>query len=299
MASGRPPQWTVQSERGALPLIKLMVWIALRLGRPIARLFLYPICLYYLTFLTQPRRASQQYLARVLDHAPGLSDVFRHFHTFACCVLDRLFLLNDQIQMFDLEVHGEEIVLDIMKDGSGCILLGAHFGSFEVARALGRRHTDLKITLLMYEENARRIRTVLTAINPNHATDVIGLGKSDSLITVGERLEEGHCVGLLPDRSIGGEGQVRCSFLGSPAAFPLGPFQMAALLRRPVVLMFGVYRGGRRYEIFFELLSDPTDLPARGRNEQAREILRRYVERIEHFCHEAPFNWFNFYDFWA
>jgi len=74
---------------------------------------------------------------------------------------------------------------------------------------------------------------------------------------------------------------------------------MAALLNRPVALMFGIYRGGRRYEIFFELLSDASDSPVRGRSARAEALLRRYVERIEHYCREAPFNWFNFYDFWA
>jgi predicted LPLAT superfamily acyltransferase len=299
MASSKPQQWTVQRERGALPLIRFIVWVALRLGRPVARLFLYPICFYYLIFPDLPRRASKQYLAKVLDRTPGFLDVFRHYHAFAACVLDRVFFINDQTHLFDLQVHDEQVLLDILKQGSGCILLGAHFGSFEVARALGRRHIDLRVSLLMYEENARRIRTVLTAINPNHATDVIGLGQSDSLITVSERLEEGCCVGLLPDRSINGEGQVRCPFLGSPAAFPLGPFQMAALLRRPVVLMAGIYRGGQRYEIYFERLSDPSDLISQGRSEQAVEILHRYVKRIEHYCRKAPFNWFNFYDFWA
>jgi predicted LPLAT superfamily acyltransferase len=299
MASDRPQQWTVQRERGALPLIKVFVWVALRLGRPIARLFLYPICLYYLMFATLPRRASRQYLTRVLGHPPGFADLFRHYHAFASCALDRVFLLNDQLHLFDLQVHGEEIVLDIARHGSGCILLGAHIGSFEVTRTLGRRHGNLRISLLMYEENARRVRAALTAINPNLAMDVIGLGQPDSLIMVEQRLEQGYVVGLLPDRGINGEGQVRCPFLGSPAAFPIGPFQMAALLNRPVALMFGIYRGGRRYEVFFELLSDASDLPARGRSARADALMRRYVERIEHYCREAPFNWFNFYDFWA
>ncbi|HUN52041.1 MAG TPA: hypothetical protein VMU42_13030, partial [Candidatus Sulfotelmatobacter sp.] len=214
MADGKRQQWTAQAERGALPLIRLLVWVALRLGRPAARLFLCPICLYYVIFAGVPRRASRQYLARVLGRPPGLFDIFRHFHAFASCALDRVFLLNDQIHLFDLEVHGEDIVMDILARGSGCLLFGAHFGSFEVARALGRRQTDLRISLLMYEENAKRIRTVLTAINPRLAMDVIGLGNSDSLITVGTRLEHGDFVGLLPDRSINGEGQISCPFLG-------------------------------------------------------------------------------------
>jgi predicted LPLAT superfamily acyltransferase len=29
------------------------------------------------------------------------------------------------------------------------------------------------------------------------------------------------------------------------------------------------------------------------------DAMRRYVERLEHYCRLAPFNWFNFYDYWG
>ncbi|MGO8917017.1 MAG: hypothetical protein ACLQJR_14025 [Stellaceae bacterium] len=298
-AGSTAQEWTVRRERGAASLIRLMVWVARRLGRPVARLFLYPICVYFLLFSGSARKASRQYLARVLARAPTMLDVLRHFHNFGACVLDRVFFLNDQIHLFDLRVHGEEAVLDIVRRGGGCVLLGAHFGSFEVVRALGRRQPGLRVSLVMYEENARKIRAALNAINPDLAMEVIGLGRSDSMIAVAERLEQGHFVGMLADRSVGGEGQIRYPFLGSPAAFPLGSFRLAALMKRPVVLMVGVYRGGRRYEVFFESLPDPSRLSPRGRDEQVEDLMRRYVERIEHYCRAAPYNWFNFYDFWA
>jgi len=298
-SGGTPQEWTVRRERGTVSTIRLMVWVARRLGRPAARLLLYPICVYFLIFSRSARRASRQYLARALARPPTPVDILRHFHAFAACVLDRVFLLNDRIDLFDVRVHGEEIVLDIVRRGGGCVLLGAHFGSFEVARALGRRQPGLRMSLVMYEENARKIRAVLNAINPDLAMEVIGLGHSDSMISVGERLEQGHFVGMLADRSVDGEGQVRYPFLGSSAAFPLGSFRLAALMKRPVVLMAGVYRGGRRYEVFFESLADPAQLSARGRDERVEDLMRRYVERLEHYCRAAPYNWFNFYDFWA
>ncbi len=238
-SGGAPQEWTARRERGTVSAIRLMVWVACRLGRPVARLLLYPICLYFLIFSRSPRKASRQYLARALARPPTLADILRHFHTFGACVLDRVFLLNDRIDLFDLRVHGEEVVLDILRRGDGCVLLGAHFGSFEVARALGRRQPGLQVSLVMYEENARKIRAVLAAINPRLAMEVIGLGRSDSMISVGERLRQGHFVGMLADRSVDGEGQIRYPFLGSPAAFPLGPFRLAALMKRPVVLMVG------------------------------------------------------------
>ena len=295
---GAQQEWTVQSERGAVSLIRFIVWVALSLGRPVARLILYPICLYFLIFSKASRQASRDYLARVLGRKSRLADVYRHYFTFATCALDRVFFLNDQLHLFDLHVHGEEIVLDTWRRGCGCILLGAHFGSFEATRALGRRHADLRVSLVMYEENARKVQSVLNAINPKLAMDVIGLGKPDAMIAVVDCLERGDVVGILPDRSITGESQVRCPFLGAPAAFPLGPFRVAALLKRPVLLMFGVYRGGRRYDIHFETLMDPSDSASWRRAENAETAMQLYVERLEHYCRMAPFNWFNFYDFW-
>ncbi len=298
-SAGTPPEWTVRGERGAMPLLKFIVWVALRLGRPAARLFLYPICLYFLIFSGRPRLASRRYLARVLGRRPGAADVFRHYHAFASCILDRVFFLNDGLHRFDVQVQGEDVVMDILERGSGCILLGAHFGSFEVARALGRRQPGLRVTLVMYEENARKIRSALNAINPDLAMDVVGLGKPGAMIEVDQRLEEGHFVGILADRSLDGEERARYPFLGAPAAFPSGPFRMAALLKRPVVLMFGAYRGGRRYDVHFERLTDLSEAAPCGVRDDIDKAMSRYVERLEHHCREAPFNWFNFFDFWA
>ena len=292
-------EWTTRSERGALPLVKFGAWLALKLGRKAARVFLYPICLYFLISSAHAARSSRQYLTRVLGHRAGLADVFRHYLTFGACVLDRVFLLNEQIEQFDIRIHGEELVNEIQQRGNGCMLFGAHFGSFEVARAFGRRERNVPISLLMYEENARKIRASLAAINPSLAAEVIGLGRLDSLITVADRLSRGHFIGVLADRNVDGKDLVRYDFLGTPAAFPQGPFRVAMLLRRPIVLMIGVYRGGRTYEIFFESLAEASASRTRDPDGWIDEVMRRYVARLEHHCRAAPFNWFNFYDFWA
>lgn len=291
-------EWAARAERGSLPLLKLGVWIALRLGRRATRLFLYPICLYFFAASPAASRASRSYLARALGRQPRLADIFSHYLTFASCLLDRVFLLNEQSERFDIRVHGEDIPREIERRGGGCLLFGAHFGSFEVARAVGRRRSTLPISLLMYEENAKKIRAALAAVNPRLETEVIGLGRLDSLIGVAERLQAGHFVGVLADRNVDGKDLVRHRFLGAEASFPQGPFRVAMLLQRPVVLMVGVYRGGRTYDVFFETLADAAGSRPRDGAEWIDGTMRRYVERLEHYCREAPFNWFNFYDFW-
>jgi len=291
-------EWLSRGERGSMAAIRAFVWIALRLGRGVARLLLYPICLYFMIFSGGARGASRDYLGRVLARPARAADVFRHFHCFASCVLDRVFLLNDQLERFDLRIEGEGAVLEVLASGAGCFLFGAHLGSFEVLRAVGRRHPGLRVGLAMYEENARMIGAALRAINPALALDVIALGNQGSMLEIEARLEAGDAVGVLADRGLVGERLVPLPFLGAPAGFPPGPFRMMAIMRRPVVLMLGLYRGGRRYDIFFERLADPALWPQGGRDKEVEAVMQRYAERLEHYCRLAPYNWFNFYDFW-
>lgn len=299
----RRREWMNRPERSTTAAIKFIVWVALRLGRRAARLLLYPICLYFVLFSRKPRRASALFLSKALGRPPGFGDLFRHYHVFAACLLDRVFFLNDQSDDFDIRVHGEDIVIDLMQRGEGCLLIGAHMGSFEAIRMLGHRQRDLRVSLVMYEENARKINSVLNAINPLLSMEVIALGRPDSMMRVRERLDRGHFVGMLADRTLDGEEEVRLPFLGQPAGFALGPFQLAAMLKRPVVLMVGIYRGGRRYDVHFERIADFSDLkkqdwPVQDRPGLVRWAAGRFADRLEHYALSSPYNWFNFYDFW-
>jgi predicted LPLAT superfamily acyltransferase len=252
-----------------------------------------PVCVYFYLFSARARAASLAYLARVLGRRPSAIDRWRHYRCFATCLLDRVLLLNDRVDLFEFTIHGEAALTAIRERHGGCFLFGAHLGSFEVVRAAGRHMADVRTTLVMYEDNARKTNAVLNAINPALAIDIIGLGKPGSMLALKDRLDEGHLVGVLADRSLESERRMAFPFLGASARFPVGPFRMAAILGRPIVMMLGLYRGNRRYDIIFETISaTPADEPT-------EQTMRRYVERLEHHCRSRPYNWFNFYDFWA
>ena len=105
-------------------------------------------------------------------------------------------------------------------------------------------------------------------------------------------------IGRKPDGSAGDESTMPCRFLGDVAHVPVGPFRIAAMLRRPVILMLGVYRGGNRYDIHFEMLADMEGIARPDRARAIEDALQSYMRRLEHHCREAPYNWFNFYDYW-
>ncbi|WP_300452452.1 acyl-CoA synthetase [Accumulibacter sp.] len=298
--NGRPAAaaWLRQPERSHPAILRLMVWISLTLGRASGRLLLYGIALYFLFFSPQARRASRAYLGRALGRWAQWSDGYRHVLSFASTIHDRVYLLNDRFDLFDIEVHGAEALHAALAGQTGALLIGAHLGSFEVLRAVGRGRAGLQVAMLMYEQNARKINATLAAINPAAVQDIIPLGRLDSMLEVRDRLERGYLVGLLADRALADEATRQYDFLGQPAAFPIGPFRLAAMLRRPVFFMTGLYLGSNRYRIHFEALADFSQVAPADRDAAIRQAQARYVARLEHYCRLAPYNWFNFFDFW-
>jgi len=297
-AGSKRAEWRRNPERSNMLMLRLMTWISLRLGRPAGRVVLYGIAAYFLLFAPRSRAASRLYLQRVLKRPAGWRDIYRHFFCFASTIHDRVYLLNQRFELYDIQVVGEALVQELLSDGQGVLLIGAHMGSFEAIRALGRHRAGLTVAMAMYEENARKINQMLSAINPAAQQDVIGLGQFDSMLKVKERLEQGIAVGILADRMLGADDTQTVSLLGHPAPLPTGPFRMAAILRRPVVFMVGLYMGGNRYEIHFEQLADFSAVPAGQRQREIAGAMARYAGLLEKYCERAPYNWFNFFDVW-
>jgi predicted LPLAT superfamily acyltransferase len=276
-----------------------MVWITLKLGRPTARILLGPACAYFFLCAPRARRASYGWLAKALGRPATARDVWRHFRSFGACVLDRVLLLNDRTDLFEISLHGEDTLAELRARHGGGFLFGAHLGSFEVVRAMGRALGDSRVSLVMYEENARKTNRALHAINPALAIDIIGLGRPGSMLAVQRRLEERHLIGILADRGLDSERQMTLPFFGQPARFPIGPFRLAAILRQPIVFMAGLYRGGNQYDVRFELIEEPGEIVELTMEQRIEATMRRYVALLEQYCRSAPYNWFNFYEFWV
>lgn len=298
MTDTAPPSWRQQPERSNRALLRLMVWFSLTFGRRLGRLLLYGIAGYFTLFAPAARRASRAYLDRALGRPAGWADLYRHFLGFASTIHDRLYLLNDRFDLFAIEVVGAEQLPAALAAGPGALLIGAHLGSFEALRAIGKGRAGLQVAMLMYEDNARKLNATLAAINPAAVGDIIPLGRMDSMLQARDRLDAGCLVGMLADRRLADDATVDCQFLGETAAFPLGPWRLAAMLRRPVFLMAGLYLGGNRYRLHFEPLADFSQVGRGERDAAIRAAVAGYAARLEHFCRAAPYNWFNFFDFW-
>jgi len=298
MSTPATPLWLAQKERGSVLLMATITRIALFLGRPAAALLLYPICAYFMLFSGPARRASVDYLARVLGRKPRWREVFHHYHVFATTILDRVFLYAGRTDELRCELAGIDELRRVVGEGRGCLLFGAHFGSFDVLRAIGVSECPVPIRVLMHDRHAEKLARVLHRLNAVLPAQVIPLGRPQTMLDVRDALARGEIVALLADRSLHGDRQVSCAFLGGRAGFPRGPLELAALLDAPVMLFSAAWTGRMRYDVRFERLASAGDM----RNDREAAIAAgcaRFAEWLDLRCRASPYNWFNFYDFWA
>jgi predicted LPLAT superfamily acyltransferase len=156
------------------------------------------------------------------------------------------------------------------------------------------------VKAMMDVDVSRKFNQILETVDPSFADSVIALGTPTSLIAASQFVRRGGFVALLGDRAIRDDKLVEVTFFGRPARLPAGPLMLAMTLKVPVILFVGLWQCDRCYSVHFERCPETPAGPARALSEaDMRRWLQAYADRLEHFCRQSPYNWFNFYDFWA
>ena len=91
---------------------------------------------------------------------------------------------------------------------------------------------------------------------------------------------------------------VQCTLLGGTVTLPAAPIIIAASLNVPVIVFFGIFKGGNKYELHFELLAEKIDLNRKSRQQDIQFWMQKYANILEKHIRKSPYNWFNFYDYW-
>lgn len=291
--------WLSVPERGTLFGMLALVWIALGLGRTAVRGAVGIVAFYYALSDPRTRSASAQWWSAVEGKPPGIAKIYGHIRRFSNVTLDRIFLLADRHDGFVLTRDGHHHLEELKQNKTGAILLGAHLGSFEAMR-LGARTTDLTINVVGNFTNARMVNQLLNRLSPTNTARVIESVPGDVgfIFEIQERIANGEMVAILGDRTAGNQPSVMVDFFGRPARFPSGPFMLAALLKCPVYLTFGLFREPNRYELSCEPFAEQIEIPRRRRQEALQETVQRFAHALEQKARQAPDNWFNFFDFW-
>ena len=306
----QPRAWQQLAEVGSLGAIRAMALWYRVVGRRASAALLAPVAAYFTFRHGRVRDASRSYLealarapggSEALGRTPGWRDVYRHVLEFAVQLFDRMVSWGDSFDRMQLEKESSRALLELARTGQGGILVGAHLGSFDLLRLVAAQH-EVRVNVLMYTAHADRINAFFERLDPRSRLRVLPIDpiSANTALAVRHCVERGEFVGILADRlpPVGGGRSASVSFLGRAAAFPTTAFEIAAVLGCPLLLALCVRLGDARYQSVAEVLYEGGRVPRAERAALTRTLLERYVARLEAWCLRAPYQWFNFYDFW-
>ena len=297
----KPGHWSQHKERGSEWGMRFCVWCYRALGKQVLYALLYPIIGWFFLFASSARHESQRYLQRVLDRTPTPTDSFHHFMAFGRATVDKLSAWSGELQRSDVEFSNRDQLVQQAASGKGAVILTSHLGNVDMCRALVASVPGIHLNVLLFTHHAESINRVMRRLNPDAGMEIIQVSDvgPDTAIMLHDKVQRGEFVVIAADRTspTSLHRASAADFLGHPALFPHGPFILAALLECPVYLLFAL-QTGQRYEIFLESFAGQLTFPRRQRETLLAEAIRRYAERLEHYCRLAPLQWFNFFNFW-
>jgi predicted LPLAT superfamily acyltransferase len=298
--------------------LRLLIRVVRLLGHRASRLILHPIAAYFLLTDREARQASRAFLARVaampegrraFASPPGWRHSYRHLFEFATSLFDRMCVWAGQDEGFELR-HRAEGHFEHLPDAEGeaanglgkcgALIVSAHLGTFDMMRSICME-AEVPVRAVMYGDNAETINRFFEGLNPELGLDLIHIrpGRVGAPFEIRDAIARGAFVVIMGDRvGIDGGGVQRAGFLGAPARFPTGPFELAALIGCPLMVATAVRVGPATYQVESEPLYPGGRVPRPERAKVVQELVERYAAALERACLRHPYQWFNFFDFW-
>jgi predicted LPLAT superfamily acyltransferase len=298
----RQQHWAHIGERGTLTGLRFIGALDRLFPRWVGHLVLYPVTAYFFLFNPRARRASRRFLAAA--GAPAtLVMSFRHFFSFSISILDKVAAWYAPARVpVDLPEEARAMFMRTLASGRGMLLLSAHLGNLELARAIATLIPGVHINALVYTQNSRKLNAMLEETSEEYALKLICVDEigPDTAVMLRGKVDAGEVVVIVGDRVpvMLGSPKVQADFLGSPAPFAVGPYVLAHVLECPVLLFFCLREGGG-YRVYMEPFAERIALPREGRMQAAAAWAGRYAARLADYATRFPLQWYNFYDFWA
>jgi len=269
-------------------------------GRRGAYALLLFVVAYYTLFRPSVRARSSHYLKRRFPGrgAPArLWDSYRLSLGIGRILVDRAVLGILGPERLKVSLAGREELEALLAEGRGLVLVPAHVGCWQLAMS-SLSALDARVSLLIHREEGDLDRHFFEhggGSAPYHMIDPAGyLGGTLEMLQV---LKHGEVVCIMGDRVMG-SGTVSVDFLGQPVQLPFSPYKLASATGAPVAVIFPYQTGEGGYALqVARVIRVPEHL---GRSSEAyRPYAAQFVEALERFVAEHPYQFFNFFDMWA
>lgn len=233
-------------------------------------------------------RACYRFFRERLGWGPlkSFGGVYRNHFVFGEVILDRFAKYAGK--KYSFEVEGVEAFQALLNSPEGIEILSAHVGNYELA-GYTLSTAPKKLHALVFAGETETVMSNRNRMFSGNNVAMVPMSEDMShIFTLNAALAGGDIVSMPGDRIFGSSKSIGCQFFGQQARFPAGPFVLAARRKAPVVAIFVMKEGIRRYRVVIEKLEYSSE----------KDLAAGYAAVLEKNVRRWPLQWFNYFDFW-
>lgn len=280
-------------------------------------ILIYPISFFFYIFSKRGRVEAKNYQRQMKEFTgekvPLKISPFKQILSFSLCVMEKMEGWLGNYHYNELVTHDDDLksLQSQLEQGKGALFIGSHLGNIELLRSLSSFGENgiirkISVTAIMELKSTEQFNRTLKEVNPNVDFQVIDPEKIgvNTIIELQEQIENGGLVVITGDRTSARSRSriIREKFLGKDADFPYGVFVLALLLKAPTYYVFGLRTKTAslrpKYHIFVEKSKVDFERPSSKRDEKIHALCKEFVAKLEKYCVQFPYQWYNFYNFW-
>lgn len=273
------------------------------------------VAIYFFCVKKKDRQYSRDFLRRVAGiTGRKRTSPFVHLISFALYLVEKVESWSGKFPFNKIRFQQDDLgqLVDQLEKGQGALLICSHLGNAELLRALAeldRTGVSRKIptiSIVDFSVSPHFFR-MIGEVNPesmHHIISAKSIGP-DTVIILQQHIEDGGLVVIAGDRTSGTtiDSYLLLPFLGEPAPFATGPFVLARILGAPCYAVFGLRHRTisflPTYNMHVRRLEIPQSTSRRERQQVVEGVAAQFAAELERHCLKQPYQWYNFYNFWA
>ena len=219
--------------------------------------------------------------------------VYANHFRFGQIILDRFGVYAGKKYSFITE--GQELMDELETHPEGFVSLSSHVGNYEIA-GYSLKPKSKRFNALVYAgETATVMENRQKLLSHNNMSMIPVSEDMSHLFALNTAIDNGEIVSMPADRIFGSQKAAECMFFGEKARFPLGAFALAVQKNVPVLAVFVMKEGMRKYHAYVREVQ--CDRQAKAR-EQISQLAQNFAGNLEEIVKKYPTQWFNYFDFW-
>jgi predicted LPLAT superfamily acyltransferase len=311
--------WTEEKEQVTSDKpVKLLIDLINHLPSPVVNSLVFPVGFFYLLCSPRARKETRLYQKQMIAYTHGTAikkpDSLRQIISFSLCVLEKIEGWSGKINLDSICFQNDDIdaLRGQLEQGKGAYLICSHLGNVEMLRSLasfnrtGVTH-HVPVVAVMDVKATQNFTNALSERMPGSSFNLVDASSigPDTIEILSDCIDNGGLVVVAADRTspTARDRTISRDFLGKKALFPYGTFLLASLLDAPVYYVFALRQKDLtlypEYNMYVNKADVSFDCPRNERENRIHELCGGFAERLEEYCIKYPYQWYNFYNFWA